>query len=466
MSAEALEDLDDFYRRCSTTLRSEDSELANLLRHEYFRQNNSLVLVAAAGLMDPSVMACTGSVLENITSEGYPDCRFHGGSETVDHIERLAIARAKTLFGAQYANVQPHSGTSANLAVMASLLSPGDKILGLDIRAGGHLSHGANASITGQYFTAIAYGLNAQGLIDYEQVRQLAQRHRPKLIVCGASAYPRRIDFARFRAIADTVGALLLADVSHIAGLIVAKQHPSPIDYAHVTTTSTYKQLNGPRGGLILAGRDAANLVTSGQEPLAQLLQRAVFPLCQGTPNFAAIAAKARALDIAASANFRALIARTVENAQALASELTRRGYSVVTGGTDTHMVLLDLRPTGLTGIAVERALESCGIISNRNTIPGDSNPPKIASGIRFGTNVLAQRGLGPNEMAHCAQLIETAINAMSSSSELTIEMRRRIGSEVLGLCQRFPLPGHVFASRTRDWAGSEAGLASENVSA
>lgn len=463
MHSETSDCLDDFYRHCSATLRAKDGELANLLRREFLRQNNCLMMVAAAGLMDPSVMACTGSAVGNVTSEGYPGARFHGGSEIADQIERLAITRATALFGAQYANVQPHSGTSANLAVMAALLAPGDTILGLDIRAGGHLSHGANASITGRYFKAIAYGLDARGLIDYDQVLQLAELHRPRLIICGASAYPRQIDFARFRAIADKVGAFLLADVSHTVGLIAGRQYPSPIDHAHITTTSTYKQLNGPRGGLILVGRDAANPAAAGRESLAQLLQRAVFPLCQGTPSFPAIAAKARAFDIAASSDFRLLAARTVENARVLAAELMRRGFSVVTDGTDTHMVLIDLQPAGLTGVVVERALESCGIVTNRNTVPGDCSPPTIAGGVRLGTNVISSRGFESDEMVQCAELIAAAIRAISPAAEFCIETRKRIAREVRKLCQRFPLPGYVpvrqrdavrtrkVVSRTRD---------------
>jgi glycine hydroxymethyltransferase len=448
MRAEAPDSIDLFYSYCSAMLRGDDPQLATLLRNEYIRQNNTLTMVAAAGLMDPSVMACMGSVVGNITTEGYPGSRFHGGAVIADQVERLAIARAQALFGAQYANVQPHSGTSANLAVMAALLLPGDTILGLDIRAGGHLSHGAGASVTGRYYKTIAYGLDDRGLIDYEQVLHLAQIYRPKLIVCGASAYPRYIDFARFRAIADAVEALLLADVSHIAGLIAAGQHPSPINHAHITTTSTYKQLNGPRGGLILMGRDAADPAPSSRESLSQVLQRGVFPLCQGTPNFSAIAAKARALDTASLPDFRVLAARTVENARVLATELMRRGYSVVTDGTDTHMVLLDLRPTGLTGVAVERALEHCGIITNRNAVPGDRQPPAVASGLRLGTNVLSSRGFAADEMLKCADVIDAVIRAMSPAPgegyQVAHETRDRIGREVRKLCQKFPLPGYA----------------------
>jgi len=442
--------LEEFSSRCSSALREADVVLYELLHREQLRQNDTLMMVAAGGLMDPSVMACAGSALGNVTGEGYPDARFHAGCEVVDAVERLAIARAKSLFGAQYANVQPHSGTAANLAVIAAVFTTGDKILGLDLKCGGHLSHGAKPSITGRHFGSVSYGLDDAGLIDYDQVLELARVHRPRIIICGASAYPRQVDFARFRMIADAVGAFLMADISHIAGLIAGGQHPSPINHAHFTTTSTYKQLGGPRGGAILMGRDADSPSPWPRLSLSQMLQRAVFPMCQGTPNFAEIAAKARGFDIVAGAGFRELAARTVANARAMAAEFAQRDYRVVTGGTDTHMVLLDLRPKGLTGVAVEQALESLGIVTNRNAIPGDSNPLNVAGGLRLGTHVLSMRGMGVTEILECVDLIDTVVCAMSPAADLPFdigpEARERIERAVRRLCRRFPLPGYELA--------------------
>src|SRR5262249_48197224 len=302
--------------------------------------------------------------------------------------------------------VQPHSGSSANEIVMFSLLKPGDTILGLDLNCGGHLTHGSPVSVSGQYFNAIGYGLDPEGYIDYGQVRRLACAHKPKLMITGASSYPRVIDFEQFRGIADQVGAYLLADISHIAGLVVAGEHPSPIDHAHFTTTSTYKQLYGPRGGLILMGRDHDRPGPDGKRALSELVQKAVFPFFQGTPNLSAIAAKARALALVATPEFKTMSRQIVSSARALARCFVDKGYRVLTGGTDNHLVLIDVLSSGVTGVVAERALEECNIVVNKNKIPGDTKPALVTSGMRLGTNSLALRGMTAREMLQCADLI------------------------------------------------------------
>ena len=364
----------------------------------------------------------------------------------IDEIERLAVSRAKAAFQAQYANVQPHSGSSANAVVIFSLLKAGETILGLDLDSGGHLTHGSKASVSGQYFNAVGYGLTAQGLIDYDQVHALAKQHRPKLIICGASAYPRVIDFKRFRAIADDVGAYLLADISHIAGLVVAGVHPSPIDHAHFTTTSTYKQLYGPRGGLILMGKDHEALAPDGKKTLTQMVQRGVFPYFQGTPDLAAIASKARALDWVMRPAFKTIAQLIVDDARKLSELVTQQGYRVLTGGTDNHIVLIDVLSTrNITGVIAEKALEECNIVINKNRIPGDMKSALVASGARLGTNSLALRGMGPAEMPECADLMHRVLSAVQAEDDhrysLADEIKRSCKEQVKALCQRFPLP-------------------------
>lgn len=437
-------------RRGFAGLRAADPELHELIAREHRRQNETLTMVAASSLADPAVLACAGTALLNTTTEGYPGARFHAGCAVVDQIERMAVERALHAFGARYANVQPHSGTSANQVVMFSLLRPGDTVLGLDLNAGGHLSHGSRASVSGTYFRAVAYGLGADGRIDLEQVRRLALQHRPRLIVCGASAYPRTIDFAAFRRIADEAGAFLLADISHIAGLVAAGEHPSPIDHAHFTTTSTYKQLYGPRGGMVLIGRDHDTPSPHGRGTLADLVQRAAFPFFQGTPDLAQIAAKASALGRVASPGFRELARRITASARALAAALAERGYSLVSGGTDNHMVLVDVSARGLTGVVAERALEECGIVVNKNRIPGDGRSATVTSGVRFGTNGLAARGLGPADMPPCADLVDRILSAIRPLDERRYELDEPAAAaarrEVASLCARFPIPGYAAA--------------------
>ncbi|AYG79091.1 Serine hydroxymethyltransferase [Streptomyces hundungensis] len=426
-------------------LRREDPELADLLDAEVRDQDTMLAMIASASIAAPSVLAAGGSALSNVTAEGYPGARYHPGAANFDEVERLAVDRAKLLFGARYANVQPHSCSSANLAVLSALIPPGGTLLGLGLDAGGHLTHGSPASVTGRHYRAVPYGLDENGRIDYGQVAELAAEHRPAVLIAGASAYPRALDFARFREIADAVGAYLLADISHIAGLVAAGEHASPIDHAHVTTTSTYKQLGGPRGGLILSGRDHRAPGPDGRTPLDRLMQRAVFPQNQGTPAPAAIAAKARAFALAAEPRFAETARLTVAGARALAAELSALGHRVLTGGTDNHMVLIDLRGTGLTGVVAERALEECGILVNRNRIPDDTRPPLVTSGLRLGCNILAQRGMGPEHMRECAELMHAVLAATTALGDNDYRVdpheRIRLREQVRALCVRHPLP-------------------------
>lgn len=426
-------------------LGRDDPQLAALIEDEHRRQDESLMLVAAASPAPLSVLACEGTALSNVTTEGYPGRRFHAGCEIVDRIERLAVERVRAAFGARYANVQPHSGSLANHVLLFRLLEPGDTLLGMGLAQGGHLTHGSKPSVTGRYFRAVSYGVDASGRIDEDEVAALARRHRPRLVFCGASAYSRQIDFGRFRDIADEVGAFLVADISHVAGLVACGRHPSPIDQAHFTTTSTYKQLWGPRGGLIMMGRDADAAAPRGPGTLADLVERAVFPYFQGTPDLGAVAAKAHAFELVRSPDFRGWTGRILECARALARHFQDAGYDLVGGGTDNHTVLLDLRSRGLTGVVAERALESCGLIVNRNLVPGDETPARVTSGLRLGTNTVAFRGLGAPEMAECASLIRRVLEGLRTLGEqdftLDEALRAGVEDEVRDLCRRFPLP-------------------------
>lgn len=437
--------LHEFARRGVDLLSEDDPVLYELLDQEYRRQNGTLAMIAASSIADPSVIACEGMVTSNVTTEGYAGARYHAGCRFVDEIERLAVERAKSAFEARYANVQPHSGSSANQIVMFNLLRAGDTVLGLELDAGGHLSHGDKASVSGRYFNAVGYGLDGEGFIDYAQVAELALRFRPKLIICGASAYPRVIDFKRFREIADEAGAFLLADISHIAGLVVAGEHPSPIDHAHFTTTSTYKQLYGPRGGLILIGKDYERPSPDGSGTLVGMVQRGVFPFFQGTPHLSMVAAKARALAFVATPEFRGLARRIVAGAGALAEWFAAAGYRVLTGGSDNHIVLIDVQARGLTGLVAERALEECDIIVNKNKIPGDKRPALVTGGLRLGTNCLAARGMGAAEMPRCAALIHQVLSSLKVLGERTYELdegvKRLVRAEVRRLCEEFPIP-------------------------
>lgn len=432
-------------RRGAALLEESDPELARLLDAEADEQTHTLAMVASASVADPAVLAAGGAALSNVTAEGYPGARYHPGAARFDAVERLAAERARHAFGAAYANVQPHSCSSANQAVLAALLAPGGTLLSLDLDSGGHLTHGSPASVTGRHYRAVHYGLDAAGLVDYGAVEELARRHRPQVLIAGASAYPRRLDFARFRSIADEVGAYLVADISHIAGLVAAGEHPSPVDVAHLTTTSTYKQLGGPRGGLILSGAEHRTPGPDGRTPLERLVQRAVFPQSQGTPAPAAIAAKARALALVAEPAFKEAMRLVVEDASALAAALALRGHRVLTGGTDNHMVLLDMGARGMSGVVAERALEECAILANRNRIPSDTRPPLVTSGLRLGTNILAQRGIGPDEMPRCAELMDRVLGATTvlGDTEHRVDpgVRDAVRREVAALCRAHPLP-------------------------
>ncbi|MFI2782679.1 serine hydroxymethyltransferase [Streptomyces sp. ALB3] len=426
------------------TLRRDDPELFDLLEREHVRQTETLSLVASSGGTDASVMAVVGSSIVNVTAEGYPGKRYHAGCQYVDQAEELAVARAKQVFGAQYVNVQPHCASFANHTVMQALLKPGDSVLGMALDQGGHLTHGSPVNLSGKLFDVHSYGLDEKGLIDYAQLRDLALEHRPRLIVCGTTSYTRVVDFDRIRSIADEVGAYVLADVTHIAGLVAAGLHPSPVDAAHFTTTCTFKQLYGPRGGLIMMGRDAGHVPEGSTRTLAQLIQSAVFPLMQGSPEVHTIAAKARAMGRLLQPEFRELAGRIRADADALAASLSHRGYEVIGGGTDNHIVLFRV-PPHLDGLTAERALESCHILVNKNKIPGDTRGATVASGVRLGSNTAALRGMGPEQMERCVSLIDTVLTHARTlpggEVELPDGIREQTVSSVRELCRDFPLP-------------------------
>jgi glycine hydroxymethyltransferase len=428
----------------------EDPVLFDLTYREYLRQCNTLSMIAASSIADPSVQFCQGSVFSNLTMEGYPGRRFHSGCEFADIVENLAVERAKAAFGACYANVQPHSGSSANQILLFGFLKPGDRVLGLDLACGGHLTHGARASVSGQYFEALTYGLDQNEFIDYTQVREIALRRRPKIIICGASAYPRAIDFRLFREIADEADALLIADISHIAGLVAGGCHANPIDHAHFTTMSTYKQLYGPRGGLILMGRDHDRILPGNRETLSAMVQRFVFPMMQSTPDVGEIAAKARALGSVATLEFKRLASSIVANAKVLANDMLDRGYRLVAGGTDNHMVLIDLSSRGLTGLIAQTALEENGILVNKNVVPNDKRGPAVTSGIRLGTNALALRGMGEGAIRVAGDLVDKVLSSVESHGDsqyrLPDHVSMLVRSEVEHLCSRYPIPDYPVA--------------------
>jgi glycine hydroxymethyltransferase len=437
-------DLERFALAGVERLRREDPVLFDLLEKEYRRQAEVLTMVASSSLADPSALACESMVTMNVTAEGYPKARFHAGCRYIDEIEQLAIDRAKHVFGARYANVQPMSATSANEVVMFSVMDPGDTLLGLMLDYGGHLTHGAPASISGQVFKAVGYGLTPEGGIDYEGARRLALEHRPKLIICGTTAYPRVVDFARFRAIADEAGAYLLADITHIAGLVAAGLHPSPIDHAHFTTTCTHKQLYGGRGGLVLIGKDFDRPAPDGKRTLSDVIQKKVFPFFQGAPNQSAIASKARGLAFVGSPAFKEVAERIVTLAKALAAALMARGYNVITGGTDNHIVVVEVLSKGITGVVAEKALEDQGIVVNKNRIPGDRKPPSITSGIRLGTNGLAIRRMEAADMDECVVLIDRVLKATRPLDdrryEVDADVARIVQDGVREICRRRPI--------------------------
>ena len=374
-----------------------DPEIAGSIQREIQRQNSHIELIASENWVSKAVMAAMGSPLTNKYAEGYPGKRYYGGCQYVDEVETLAIERAKKLFGCTYVNVQPHSGAQANMAVFFAMLKPGDKVMGMNLAHGGHLTHGSPANFSGAYFQIIPYGVNDEGFLDYDQVRRLALEHRPKLIVAGASAYPRTIDFEAFRRIADEAGAYLMVDMAHIAGLVAAGLHPSPIPYAHVTTTTTHKTLRGPRGGLILSSDEVAKEFN---------FNKAVFPGIQGGPLMHVIAAKAVCFQEALQPSFREYQAQVVKNCQALAQGLLRRGVRLVSGGTDNHLLLVDLRETGVTGKALEAMLDEVNITCNKNAIPNDPQSPMVTSGVRLGTAAVTSRGMVEQDMDQIAKAI------------------------------------------------------------
>ncbi|WP_374646833.1 serine hydroxymethyltransferase [Tabrizicola sp.] len=409
-----------------------DPALWTALEAERHRQEDQIELIASENHASPRVMQAQGSVLTNKYAEGYPGRRYYGGCAHVDVVEDLAIDRLKQLFGAEYANVQPHSGAQANGAVKLALLQPGDTILGMSLDAGGHLTHGAKPALSGKWFRALAYGLGADGRIDYDRVEELALAEKPKLIIAGASAYSRVIDFARFRAIADKVGAWLLVDMAHIAGLVATGHHPSPMPHAHVVTSTTHKTLRGPRGGFIL----------TNDADLAKKINAAVFPGLQGGPLMHVIAAKAVAFQEALQPSFKDYIAGVVACSAALAEVLVARGAAIVSGGTDNHLMLVDLRPLGVKGNAAAEALERAGITCNKNGVPNDPEKPTVTSGIRLGTAAGCSRGFGVAEFRQIGGLIGDVLDALRQSPEGDAAVEARVREQVLTLCRRFPIYG------------------------
>ena len=408
-------------------LASADPIIAGIIARETARQARGLELIASENFASPAVLAAMATALNNKYAEGYPGKRYYGGCEIVDEAEELAIVRAKRLFGAAHANVQPHSGSQANIAAYLAVANPGDVIMGQALRHGGHLTHGAPVSSSGRLFKAVQYGVvESTGIIDYDEVRRLALEHRPKLIIAGASAYPRLIDFAAFAAIAKEAGAVLLVDMAHIAGLVAGGVHPSPVPHADIVTTTTHKTLRGPRGGMILS-----------TEALAKAVDKQVFPANQGGPLMHVIAAKAVAFGEALEPSFAVYARQIVANAQALGEALVAQGYALVSGGTDTHLLLVDLRSKGLTGKLVEETLDRAGITVNKNTVPGDTASPFVTSGIRIGTPALTTRGMREPEMRRVAALIDQAVIGRDDPSKL-----EQVKRDVLELAEQFPLYG------------------------
>lgn len=412
-------------------LESFDPQVAQAIRLETEREEYNLELIASENFVSEAVMEAQGSVMTNKYAEGYPGKRYYGGCTQVDVVENLAIERAKELFGAEHVNVQPHSGSQANMAVYFSVLKPGDTILGMNLSHGGHLTHGSSANFSGKLFNVVFYGVSQDTeVIDYDEVARLAREHRPKMIVVGASAYPRTLDFPRFREIADEVGAVIMVDMAHIAGLVAAGLHPSPVPYAEFVTTTTHKTLRGPRGGMILC-----------REQYAKVLNSNIFPGIQGGPLMHVIAAKAVAFKEALAPEFKTYQEQIIKNAKALADALTAQGFRLVSGGTDTHLMLLDLTETGLTGKIAEEALDKAGITVNKNTIPNETRSPFVTSGIRIGTPAATTHGLKEAEMVQVAGFIADALKNTENEAELL-----RIKGEVNALMKKFPLYAHRLA--------------------
>ena len=413
-----------------SSLAQQDPEIYAAIEHETQRQESNLELIASENLASQAVLEAQGSVLTNKYAEGYPGKRYYGGCEYVDVVEHLAIERAKALFGADHANVQPHSGAQANMAAYFSQLQPGDSILSMNLSHGGHITHGSPVNFSGKFFKVIPYGVReSDQRIDYQEIAALARRHRPKMLVAGHSAYPRQIDAAPFRQIADEIGAVVMVDIAHFAGLVAAGLHPSPVPYAELVTTTTHKTLRGPRGGMILCRQDFAKSVNSS-----------VFPGNQGGPLMHVIAAKAVALKEAASPAFKAYQGQILANATTLANSLLRRGFRLVSGGTDNHLMLLDLRDTELTGKLAQETLDRARITVNKNTLPFDTRSPFVTSGVRIGTPAVTSRGMKEPEMEVIAEFIWRALQKVGDDTALDA-----IGAEVRDLCHQFP----IYASMT-----------------
>ena len=404
-----------------------DPVIAQALAGEDRRQRESIVLIASENYASKAVLASGSSVISNKYAEGYPGRRYYGGCEYVDVVESAAIDRAKELFGAEHANVQPHSGAQANMAVYFAVLEPGDTVMGMQLDHGGHLTHGAKVNFSGKLYNFVSYGVDRETeTIDYDEVERLAVEHRPKLIVAGCSAYPRVIDFPRFRAIADSVDALLMVDMAHISGLVAGGAHPSPLPHAQIVTSTTQKSLRGPRGGFILSNED-----------LARDIDFAVFPFMQGGPLMQAVAGKAVCFGEALKPDFSRYAHQVVDNCQALAAELSEAGMRLVSGGTDNHLILVDLTPLGITGRQAERALESVGIIANKNAIPYDTKPPRVTSGLRLGTPAITSRGFGEEETKAVAGMVSRVLADLEDRS-----VHQQVATEVRELTSHFPVPG------------------------
>ncbi|WP_299987767.1 serine hydroxymethyltransferase [uncultured Ruegeria sp.] len=412
------------------SLNEADPVIAASIAREGKRQAEQIELIASENIVSQAVIDAQGSVLTNKYAEGYPGRRYYGGCEYVDEVEAEAIERLKQLFGCEYANVQPHSGAQANGAVKLALLSPGDTILGMSLDAGGHLTHGAKPAQSGKWFRPIQYGLTEAGLIDYDQVEELAKAEKPQMIIAGASAYSQKIDFARFRAIADEVGAWLLADMAHVAGLVATGLHPSPIGHAHVVTSTTHKTLRGPRGGVIL----------TNDEALAKKVNSAVFPGLQGGPLMHVIAGKAVAFGEALKPDFKEYMQRVVDSASALANVMMARGCDIVSGGTQNHLMLVDLRPIGVTGKDAEAALERAGFTCNKNSVPGDPQKPTVTSGIRLGTAAGCSRGFGPKEFKQIGHLIGNVLDSLAQSPDGDEAIEKETREKVRALCASHPI--------------------------
>jgi glycine hydroxymethyltransferase len=411
-------------------MEGKDKAVFDLLKHEIEREEYSLILIASENYVDEEILEAQGCVLTNKYAEGYPSKRYYSGCQFLDEIENIAIERAKTLFHAEHANVQPHSGSAANMAVYFAALNLGDKVLGMDIAHGGHLTHGARVSFSGKLYQAAGYQVTKDNeILDYDEIRKVALAEKPKMIIAGASAYPRVIDFKKFREIADEVGAYLMADIAHIAGLVAAGLHPDPIEYAHFVTTTTHKTLRGPRGGMILCKKEFAKAIDS-----------AVFPGIQGGPLMHVITAKAVALGKAMTDDFKEYQRQIIKNAQHLCSSLEKKGYRIVSGGTDNHLFMVDLTSKGLTGKEAQESLEVSGIMINKNLIPFDTKSPNVTSGIRVGTPAVTTRGMKEDEMELIADFIDTVLQKPAD-----VALQANMRGEVKTLCKRFPFYSRIY---------------------